>query len=112
MNGQPGKSTESTDSIYRHAGAVIAAALASSLYYAIDRTRTVWFKAGAESVEAAASTQIPYFWRIGTSAVIGILTMLIWLRLARRRELASYQWAVRALIPTIGLCALLSLIWP
>ena len=112
MTTQPKEPTPGTCDTYRRAGAAIAAALTSCLFYALDRSRSVWFEPAGDPLSVIASARIPYFWRIGTSAFIGSLVWLAWLRLARRREEQSFRLAVWAIAPTIGLCALISLIWP
>ena len=92
----------------RLAGAVLAAALAACVIYAVDRTVAA-VRSPIDPRTVVATVRIEYFWRAGVSAFVGSLVGAGWFAWARPGWAAALG---RAVLPVAAACATLSALWP
>lgn len=92
-------------------GAVMAAALASGLYYALDLAIAHIRNGPPNPLSMTTSARIDYFWRIALSAFIGSVVGMLYLRVAGGNEARALRWTLRALWPVVLVASLLVAIW-
>lgn len=96
----------------RWAGAAIASALASIAFYGLDRTRAYLVHGPPNPLGMTASHRIEYFWRIGMAVFVASVVLLLWRLLVNGREEAALRWTLRAILPVILVCSVLSVLFP
>jgi len=55
---------------------------------------------------------IPYFWRVGLAALVGLGSWVVIYRLVRSNPERAWRFSHRSLAPVLVLCILASWFWP
>lgn len=100
------------DAVALRAGAIVAAALASIVFYATDRSIAVILHGPPDPLSGFASARIDYFWRIGIAFFIATLVYPGWLALMKHRAQAGWAVMQRSVVPVVVLACIASAIWP
>lgn len=99
----------------RLAGAIWIAALAGCVFYGVDRTRAAWAMGDVDPTAIIATVRVEYFWRVGLSAFIASVAGIggwWWLGRSAEAPETALRWLGRLTLPIVGVCALLSVLWP